>query len=109
MTNTLSIEYNTVINKKHPHFKGHFKHFPVFPGVSQINLIKSILIKETNNLKLRVIRIKKCKFTNLIRPNYQVIVQLNVSKSINLSLNECHWIIKGTKGETFSKGILFYE
>ena len=40
MNKTENIQYSVEIKKNHPHFKGHFKHYPVFPGVSQINMIK---------------------------------------------------------------------
>ncbi len=99
--NTINnIEYYTEIKKNHPHFNGHFKHYPVFPGVSQINLIKKFLIFHLNYEKLKIKSIEKCKFTNIIKPNTKVILNLNlINDNNNSTKKECHWTIKSINGE----------
>lgn len=54
-------------NKEHSIFKGHFPSIPVVPGVCQVQIIKEILEKETNN-NYMLLSAREIKFLSLINP-----------------------------------------
>ena len=55
----MKIKSSFFVTTHHPHFQGHFNHFPVFPAVSQIQLVKKILAQSLKKESLEIIHIEK--------------------------------------------------
>lgn len=53
-------------NEKHPIFCAHFPNMPILPGFLQIDIAQELF-----NIKIK--KIKKTKFLNIIKPNNQII------------------------------------
>lgn len=56
-------------------FKGHFPGNPILPGIFQIEMVKYSLEKSLG-LYLRVLSVKKTKFSNLIHPGKTVHINI---------------------------------
>ncbi|WP_428025199.1 3-hydroxyacyl-ACP dehydratase [Arcobacter sp.] len=66
---------------KHPIFKAHFPTNPILPGFIQIDICEEIF-----NLKIN--KIKKAKFLNIIKPEDIIDINLNISKKKIVLLKE---------------------
>lgn len=71
------------LNAEHQVYKGHFPEMPITPGVCQVQMIKEILSTEFNQV-YKIISARDIKFLNMINPNDND--QLNLE--VNISYNE---------------------
>ena len=87
------------ITKEFPQFDGHFSGFPVFPAISQIDLVMRIM-SETRGRKLALKRLRKAKFLALLRPETDVTITLAIDG------DGVDWELRGAE-TVYSKGTLF--
>ncbi len=106
----MKIENTYYISNQHPHLKGHFEGFPVFPGVSQIQLIKKTLVQALKVEEIEIVHVEKCKFSNMIRPDTELRIFIECKEmQVRSEKNLCSWSIIGDNDLSYSKGTLFYE
>lgn len=72
-------EFNLVFPKNSNFFKGHFTHFPILPGVVQLFFAKEF-IKDAFGLEFTPEKIKKIKFSSVIKPDTEVLLSLKRSE-----------------------------
>ncbi len=70
------------INQSHDIYKGHFPDQPIVPGVCQIQMIKELL-EELIGKKLQMTNGDNIKFTGMIIPKQNPIVNLEVNFKMN--------------------------
>lgn len=81
----------------HPHFEGHFPLAPVFPGVSQIDLVMDQARREWGE-DLRCAGVKRAKYRSILKPDTKVQLALTLLNSCDLS-----WILSD-ETQIFSSG-----
>ncbi|MDR3048401.1 MAG: hypothetical protein LBV16_00945 [Elusimicrobiota bacterium] len=64
------------LDKDFSAFKGHFPHYPLLPGIVQIEMVLFCIKKLLNNDALKIKEIKKVKFAKPIFPKSQVNVEI---------------------------------
>lgn len=84
---SISHEPNTLrctitINKDHDIYKGHFPGNPVTPGVCMMQIIKELLEKALDS-KLLMQSVTRAKFTAIINPEIDPVVDLIIAYSEN--------------------------
>jgi 1-acyl-sn-glycerol-3-phosphate acyltransferase len=94
------IEASLLLLETHPHFEGHFEGFPVFPAVSQINLVNRILGSVLKKSTL-VTQVDKTKFMELLRPQSHVTILIEYENAL------AKWQFL-TENRIISKGQLAY-
>ena len=91
-----SAYFDLIFPKNSSFFEGHFTEMPILPGVVQLFFVKEF-IKDAFNLDFVPQKVKKVKFSSIIRPDEKV--------RLNLVKTEKSVDYKFTKGETvFSSG-----
>lgn len=85
----------------HPDFAGHFPGHPVFPAVSQIDLVMGFL-EESLGMRLRLRQVRRAKFRSLLLPESRV--QLKVTL---LSESEAEWLLRDETHIYSSGEVLF--
>ncbi len=73
--NAESAEFELIFPHESNFFKGHFTNFPILPGVVQLFFAKEF-IKDAFNLDLVPQKVKKVKFSSIIRPDEKVCLSL---------------------------------
>ena len=90
---------------EHPHFQGHFDGFPVFPAISQVELLR-LLLRDSLMVPVRILEIRKAKFLKIICPgdllHYQIVLE-----SGSDTTSWASWSMVGPKGSV-SKGQVRY-
>lgn len=61
-------------------FNGHFKNYPILPGVVQL-FYANYFFEDIFNCKLPLSEVKKMKFSNIIHPNKEIILNLKNKNS----------------------------
>ncbi len=90
------------ISPELPHLDGHFHDRPIVPGVSQVDLVRKV-IETLWASRIRVTAVKRAKFQNLLVPNTEVTIAVNLTQD-----GQAAWqVFSPDKG--YSKGILTYE
>lgn len=87
------------IAENHPAFAGHFPNQPIFPAVSQIELVLQVLtegLKQAMTLSI----VQRAKFQALLLPNTQIQIKVQVDAH-----KQVRWQIIGD-GTTYSSGLL---
>ncbi len=69
-------EFNLIFPENSNFFKGHFTDFPILPGVVQLFFVKEF-IKDAFGLEFTPEKVKKMKFSSVIKPDVQVTLTLN--------------------------------
>lgn len=93
---TNSAYFDLIFPQNSSFFEGHFTGMPILPGVVQLFFVKEF-IKDAFNLEFVPKKVKKVKFSSIIRPDEKV--------RLNLVKTEKSVDYKFTKGETvFSSG-----
>ncbi|MDR0822240.1 MAG: hypothetical protein LBN20_00465 [Endomicrobium sp.] len=64
------------LDKNFAAFKGHFPHYPLLPGIVQIEIVLFCIKKLLNNDGLKIKEIKKVKFAKPIFPKSQVDIEI---------------------------------
>ena len=94
--NSTDARFDLIFPQKSNFFKGHFPEFPILPGVVQLFFVKEF-IKDAFNLDFVPQKVKKVKFSSIIRPDEKV--------SLCLKKSETSIDYKFTKGDKiFSSG-----
>lgn len=70
------------LNAQHEIFKGHFPDNPVTPGVCMVQIIKE-LSEQILSKKLNLKSVSNIKFTSIINPFENPILELNLNFEIN--------------------------
>jgi 3-hydroxyacyl-[acyl-carrier-protein] dehydratase len=95
------IEASAQLAATHPHFAGHFPGFPIFPAVSQVDLVCRVVEAATGH-RPRVRQFRRCKFLAMLRPGSPV--SLTVERS-----SDCvRWELRSGE-QLASKGQFEYE
>ncbi len=63
-------------------FKGHFPGNPILPGIFQIEMVKYALEKSFDN-RLHIKSVKKTKFSNLIRAEESIMIDITINHEEN--------------------------
>ena len=74
----VSIKAVFVFSESLPFFVGHFPSEPIFPAVLQLAIVR-LLSSEAIELPLINVSVGKTKFSNIIRPDEKVIVNIELS------------------------------
>jgi 3-hydroxymyristoyl/3-hydroxydecanoyl-(acyl carrier protein) dehydratase len=90
------------IDENHPHVDGHFESWQVLPGMTQLGIVLH-LIGDHLGKKLALQRVKRAKFSGMIRP--PATVQLQVV--LGASFGSAKWHMKDDK-QVYSTGTLEY-
>ena len=69
------------IDEKLPYFDGHFDNFKLLPAVAQIKIIIDIS-KNIFSKDIIVTKLLKIKFTNMIFPNSNIIIEGHYSNNV---------------------------
>ena len=94
--NSTDARFDLIFPQKSNFFKGHFPEFPILPGVVQLFFVKEF-IKDAFNLDFVPQKVKKVKFSSVIKPDEKV--------SLCLKKSETSIDYKFTKGDKiFSSG-----
>ena len=94
--NSTDARFDLIFPQKSNFFKGHFPEFPILPGVVQLFFVKEF-IKDAFNLDFVPQKVKKVKFSSIIKPDEKV--------SLCLKKSETSIDYKFTKGDKiFSSG-----
>ena len=96
-----SVTAKIFIPENNPFFDGHFDGFPVWPAVSQVDLVLKALEKALN-CEISVVNIGRSKFTAMIRPN------TNLRLALDWSENKANWQIQDDEN-TYSRGQLTFR
>ena len=88
-----------VITADHPGFIGHFPGSPIFPAVSQIEMVASSLEKVLIR-KVQVIQVKRAKFRSILRPETKVSLAITF-----LQADEISWILDDQE-KVYSQGVI---
>ncbi len=73
-----SAQFDLIFPRESNFFQGHFANFPILPGVVQLFFVKEF-IKDAFNLDFVPHKIKKVKFSSIIRPDEKVCLALKKS------------------------------
>jgi len=74
------------LNATHPLYAGHFPGNPIVPGVCTLQIIKECC-EQVLGLRLMITRIASCKFTNMIRPGINNILEITLAFTTNTGNN----------------------
>ena len=66
-----------IIPKDFPYFEGHFPNNPIVPAIAFIDLSENILFKILDPKKVKIEKIKKAKFTEVILPQDKIRIIFN--------------------------------
>ena len=85
----LIADYYTILGQEHPEehtylfrfilrpeaevYRGHFPGDPITPGVCTLQMIKECLQSVLERDEMRLVRIKQCRFSRLLRPSEKVL------------------------------------
>ncbi len=90
------------IARDHPDFDGHFPGYPVFPAVSQIDLVVDLLAEELGSpVKSRVVR--RAKFRAMLLPESMVDLELTL-----LAKDRVRWLLR-SDSNIYSQGELEFS
>ena len=96
LINSTDAQFDLIFPRESNFFSGHFTNFPILPGVVQLFFVKEF-IKDGFNLDFVPQKVKKIKFSSIIKPDEKV--------SLCLKKSENSIDFKFTKGDKiFSSG-----
>jgi 3-hydroxyacyl-[acyl-carrier-protein] dehydratase len=72
--------YEIKFNPEHAIFKGHFPDRPITPGVIEMEIVKQLLEKSTSK-KLSLVKVRNCKFLNILNPEEDTVVGVSIMYS----------------------------
>ena len=58
-----------------PYFQGHFHENPVLPGICMVEAGLALLKMQLPQFSMTDIELKKCRFSNIVRPNQSVYLE----------------------------------
>ncbi len=85
----------------HPDFIGHFPEFPVFPAVSQIEMVVKALSGHLGR-PIEIAEVSRAKFKQILAPN------TTITLTITADAGEGNWTLANGQ-DLYSKGQFRYE